>query len=77
MRAVLRRGVENGEISQEADLDLAADVLVVPVQARMASNITQDLDPVTTSRRIADQIWWPSSSRRPLSASLAASFSTT
>jgi AcrR family transcriptional regulator len=57
MLAVLRRGTENGGISREVDLDLASDVLVAPILSRMASGITQDLDPVTTSWRIADLVF--------------------
>ncbi len=54
---LLARGVERGEIDADVDLDLAASVLVAPILSRVASNATDDLDPVVTSRQITDLVF--------------------
>jgi AcrR family transcriptional regulator len=48
----IRRGVETGEIRPDVDEALLNDVLVAPILARMASGVVDDLDPLSTSRRI-------------------------
>ncbi len=54
---LLARGVERGEIGRDVDLELAASVLVAPILSRVASNVTEDLDPATTSREITDLVF--------------------
>ncbi|MBY8885265.1 TetR/AcrR family transcriptional regulator [Streptomyces sp. PTM05] len=56
MTAVLRRGVERGELRDDVDLDLVAELLVSPLLARMASGSTDHLDPVRDTRRIVDLV---------------------
>jgi AcrR family transcriptional regulator len=49
----IRRGIDSGELREDLDLALVNEVLVGPVLARLASGMTDDLDPVATSTRIA------------------------
>jgi AcrR family transcriptional regulator len=55
--AALRRGIETGEVSEDVDVNLAADILVDPIIARISSDDVADLDPILTSRRIADLVF--------------------
>ena len=64
--ALLRRGVEQGEVSADIDLDLAATVLVAPILSRVASNLTEDLDEKMTSRQIADLVFSGLAPRAPV-----------
>jgi AcrR family transcriptional regulator len=52
----IRRGIETGEIRPDIDIALVNEVLVSPMLARMASRNLDDLDPVTTSRRITQLV---------------------
>jgi AcrR family transcriptional regulator len=52
----IRRGIESGEIRPDIDVALVNEVLVSPMLARMASRNLDDLDPVTTSRRITELV---------------------
>ena len=54
---LLQRGVDRGDIAADVDLDLAASVLVAPILSRVASNMTEGLDPATTSREITDIVF--------------------
>src|SRR6202034_4170852 len=52
MLVAIRRGIASGEIRPDVDEALLNDVLVAPILARMASGAVDDLDPLSTSRRI-------------------------
>ena len=52
----IRRGVETGEIRPDVDEALLTDVLVAPILAGMASGAVDDLDPLSTSRRITELV---------------------
>jgi AcrR family transcriptional regulator len=54
---LLARGVERGDISPDLDLNLAAGLLVSPILSRVASNLTDGLDPNITSRQITDLVF--------------------
>ncbi len=54
---LLARGVEQGDIGREVDLELAASVLVAPILSRVASNATDGLDAAVTSRAITDLVF--------------------
>ncbi len=68
---LLARGVERGEVGADVDLDLAASVLVAPILSRVASNSTDDLDPVSTSRTIADLVFGGLAPRIPPGPAIA------
>jgi AcrR family transcriptional regulator len=53
----LQRGIDAGEIRADVDLTLAAELLVAPILARMASGAIGDLDPTTTSQRIIELVF--------------------
>jgi AcrR family transcriptional regulator len=52
----IRRGIASGEIRPDIDVALVNEVLVSPMLARMASRNLDDLDPITTSRRITQLV---------------------
>jgi len=56
MFKAIRRGIESGEIRPDIDVALVNEVLVSPMLARMASRNLDDLDPVTSSRRITQLV---------------------
>jgi AcrR family transcriptional regulator len=56
MLEAIRRGVVLGEIRPDVDVALLNEVLVAPMLARIASGNLDDLDPLSTSRRIAQLV---------------------
>ena len=56
-RAAIQRGIDAGQIRPDVDVNFASEVMVAPILSRMASGATDDLDPVTTARRITDLIF--------------------
>ncbi len=57
MLALIRRGVDSGEIRADVDTELATDLLVDPILARGAAGLTRDLSPVETSLWIVDLVF--------------------
>jgi AcrR family transcriptional regulator len=53
----LQRGIKSGEVSEDTDLNLAADLLVDPIITRVSTDVVNDLDPVLTSRRLVDLVF--------------------
>lgn len=56
MFGAIRRGIASGEIRSDVDVALVNELLVAPMLARIASGNLDDLDPVTTSRRITQLV---------------------
>jgi AcrR family transcriptional regulator len=56
MLGAIRRGVASGEIRPDVDVALLNEILVSPMLARIASGNLDDLDPLATSRRIAQLV---------------------
>src|ERR1700728_4510990 len=56
MLVAIRRGIASGEIRPDIDVALVNEVLVAPMLARIASGNLDDLDPLATSRRIAQLV---------------------
>ena len=56
MFGAIRRGIASGEIRSDVDVALVTEVLVAPMLARIASGNLDGLDPVDTSRRIAQLV---------------------
>jgi hypothetical protein len=52
MFTAIRRGIALGEIRPDIEIALVNEVLVPPTLARMASRNLDDLEPITSSRRI-------------------------
>jgi hypothetical protein len=52
-----REDIAAGEIRADVDVELANEMLVGPVLARMGSGATAGLDPEETSRRITDLVF--------------------
>ena len=63
---LLRRGVEQGEVRGDIDLELAATLLVSPILSRVASNMTDDLEQTMTSRQITDLVFSGLAPRPPV-----------
>jgi AcrR family transcriptional regulator len=57
LKAVLERGVQSGELRDDLDIELTAELLAAPVLARMAAGNVDDLDPTRTSREIVDLVF--------------------
>lgn len=56
-RAAVQRGMADGEIRPDADVNFVSEILVAPILARMASGATEDLDPAVMARRITDLVF--------------------
>lgn len=57
MYRAIRRGIGSGELRSDLDVAFVTEVLVGSILARMGSGAVDDLDPSTTSRRIAQLVF--------------------
>jgi len=57
VHAILRRGIDTGELRPDLDPGFTGELLVAPILARLGSGSVEGLEPATTSRMIVDVLY--------------------
>lgn len=57
MRSVLRRGMAEGSVRPDLDVDMVVLMLISPMVARAVLNMAADHDPADLAERLVDTVW--------------------